>query len=171
MRDLKERRIEKFSLENREELVEQIVLYQTNLIKIEFKLGNVEKEVDENYLNSFKERLSKLSISSLRKYYFMLVELYLKKYGEYKEKVKKEQEELLGKLIEEYLGEDAPSVPNLPEIIDIQPVQPILPQQPVQPVFPQYPWDKPDFPNVPWWHPDYPLRITCENNSILVRSL
>lgn len=132
MNEFKEKKFKKVSLETREELIENIVLYQDNLFKIEVKLGNIEDKNDENYLKSFKERLNKLNISSLKKYYYMLVDLYSKKLKEYNDKVQMEQTELLNSLIEEYLGEEALSIPVVNDVFDIQPGQ--------NDFYPYYPW-------------------------------
>ena len=68
---------------NKVELIECIMLYQVEIINLDYKMGNVDKTVDAAYKNELRERLKKLNVESLQKYYKLVSKIYNEKNEEY----------------------------------------------------------------------------------------
>lgn len=100
---------------NKVELIECIMLYQVEIINLDYKMGNVDKTVDAAYKNELRERLKKLNVESLQKYYKLVSKIYNEKNEEYIKFKNKIENDSYEAFLEEYLISLSPEIAELVE--------------------------------------------------------
>ncbi len=100
---------------NKVELIECIMLYQVEIVDLDYKMGNVDKTVDTEYKNELRERLKKLNVESLQKYYKLVLKIYNEKNEEYVKFKNKIEKDIYEAFLEEYLISLSPEIAELVE--------------------------------------------------------